>query len=132
MQRILSFEQFKVELAKGVITPEIEYYLNFLQQLHANQFYLNEGAFNIFQKHRNLCNNLANLDSSILNPAQKRTVELYNQNVEIKNITSPVANDEGGTTLKYINPNGFISITAIVLSTITAGIAIAAIFISRL
>lgn len=128
----MSNEKFKIVLANNQVDDNLERYLNHMESLSRWQFHLNEQNFRILQEFRKICASLEKLDSAILNSAQKRALEVYHEHVDIKSISPSTPNEDGGTALKYVNPNGFISVTAILLSTITAGLAIAAILISRL
>ena len=133
MKKVLSNERFKEVLSKGVVTEELEAYLKHQQQLNEYQFYLNDGSFAIFQEYRKICRDLEQLDSGILNAAQKRTIEFYKQtlNVQAFSINS-YQSDEGGSAYKYTNPHGFIAISSILIATFATGITIALVLLSKI
>lgn len=133
MQKVLSNENFKVVLAKGIVDDELEKYFDHMKSLKAYQFYLNEGSFKILNDFSSLCRSLEKADPSILNPAQKSAVETYKDQISVKNFAaSTTINDDGGTSLKRINPNGFIAVSTILVLTMTTGLFIALALLSKI
>lgn len=132
MQKVLSNENFKVVLAKGIVDDELEKYFDHMKSLKAYQFYLNEGSFKILNDFYSLCRSLEKADPSILNPAQKSAVDTYKEQISVKNFAAPATFDDGGTSLKRINPNGFIAVSTILVLTMTTGLFIALALLSKI
>ncbi len=126
--RLISVNEFINACNRDLNVIELDYFLKYMQDAYSMQHYLNIDNFNLLQKFLDYGRSLENNPN--LNETQKQVLIQY-EKMKNQNTTSYTKEEEQGVTRKY-TPNGFISATLIICVTISLGLFIAYLFISKL
>ena len=129
---MLSFKIFIDKTNNNEYSEEVEAFMQSMNEAYQNQHYLNNKNFNILQEYILFCKMLQAKGNSNLNSVQQKVVFNYQKNLtSLITPTYSKKDEETGTPLVY-KPNGFITIAFIIGCTVSFGLAIAYLFISRL